>query len=378
MWRILAVSMLAWCASADGVAAEQGSASNSDRISIAVEALQRLRGVDLEANPALKSAVLKLVESTKGTPQFVELIRDFKIQGQEASLLEFAADHPNDAAGVEAIRLVLAGDNQQLVASALSGTNSIHIVQALGNTAEKSAVPFLQPLVSDAKQDLNIRKEAVHALAQTREGATLLVALAKKSELPPDLNETAGNELRSVRWAQIKAEADQVFPSTEARNAQTLPPIPELVKLKGDPARGAEVFRRETVGCYKCHQVNGSGTDFGPNLSEVGTKLAKEAVYEAILDPSAGIAFGYEAWQVSLKNGDEAYGILASETSDEIAIKAQSGIITRYKKAQIDSKVQQKTSIMPTGLAQMMSQQDLVNLVEYLSSLKKTAPTPGS
>jgi putative heme-binding domain-containing protein len=318
------------------------------------------------------------VESTKGTPQFVELIRDFKIQGQEASLLEFAADHPNDAAGVEAIRLVLAGDNQQLVASALSGTNSVHIVQALGNTAEKSAVPFLQPLVSDTKQDLSIRKEVVHALAQTREGATLLVALAKKGELPPALIETAGNELRSVRWAQIKAQADQVFPSPDARNAQTLPPIPELVKLKGDPARGAEVFRRETVGCYKCHQVNGSGTDFGPNLSEVGTKLAKEAIYEAILDPSAGISFGYEAWQVSLKNGDEAYGILASETSDEVAIKGQSGIITRYKKAQIDNKVQQKTSIMPSGLAQMMSQQDLADLVEYLGSLKKTAPTPGS
>ena len=43
------------------------------------------------------------------------------------------------------------------------------------------------------------------------------------------------------------------------------------------------------MGCSKCHQINGTGTDFGPNLSEIGAKLAKKALYETILDPSAGI-----------------------------------------------------------------------------------------
>src|SRR5205823_5507055 len=150
-----------------------------------------------------------------------------------------------------------------------------------------------------------------------------------------------------------------------------LPPVTELVKLKGDPVRGAEVFNREAVGCFKCHQVNGHGTDFGPNLSEIGTKLAKEALYEAILDPSAGIAFGYEAWQIELKNGDEAYGLISSETEDEITVKAVGGVTTHYKKSDVVNRTKQKLSIMPAGLQQNMSIQEIVDLVEYLATLKK-------
>ncbi len=144
--------------------------------------------------------------------------------------------------------------------------------------------------------------------------------------------------------------------------------------MKGDPAKGAEVYRRESVGCIKCHQVNGAGVDFGPNLSEIGTKLGREALYESILDPSSGISFGYEAWQIELKNGDEAYGLIVSDTADELAVKTPGGIVTRYKKSDIAKREQQKLSIMPAGLQQTMSTQDLVDLVDYLSSLKKAAP----
>ena len=139
----------------------------------------------------------------------------------------------------------------------------------------------------------------------------------------------------------------------------------------GDAKRGAEVFRRDAVGCSKCHQVNGEGIDFGPNLSEIGTKLGKDALYEAILDPSAGISFGFEAWQIELKSGDEAYGLMVSDTADEIAVKTQGGIVTRYKKSDVAKREQQKLSIMPAGLQQTLSTADLVDLVEYLSSLKK-------
>src|SRR5438094_8446468 len=145
------------------------------------------------------------------------------------------------------------------------------------------------------------------------------------------------------------------------------------MKLKGDPDRGAEVFRRDTVGCIKCHQVKREGVDFGPNLSEIGTKLGKDALYESILDPSAGISFGYEAWQLEMKNGDEAYGLISSETEDEVVIKAVGGISTHYKKVDIAKRTKQKLSIMPAGLQQNMAAQELVDLVEYLASLKKTS-----
>jgi len=215
-----------------------------------------------------------------------------------------------------------------------------------------------------------LRKQAVRALAQAQEGAAALLKLAKEEKLPQDMKLMAGSELNNVRWAKIKTEAAQLLPLPRGQNSGPVPPISELVKMKGDAAKGAVIYRRDTVGCIKCHQVNGEGVDFGPNLSEIGTKLGKDALYEAILDPSAGVSFGYEAWQIELKNGDEAYGLIVSDTADEIAVKTQGGIVARYKKSDIAKREQQKLSIMPAGLQQTMSTQDLAHLVEYLSSLK--------
>ena len=102
----------------------------------------------------------------------------------------------------------------------------------------------------------------------------------------------------------------------------------------------------------------------------VRTKLGKDALYESIIDPSAGISFDYEAWQVNLKNGDEAFGLIISETADEITVKTQTGIVTSYKKIDIESRQKMTMSIMPAGLQQAMPVSDLVDLVEYLASLR--------
>ena len=100
------------------------------------------------------------------------------------------------------------------------------------------------------------------------------------------------------------------------------------------------------------------------------------SLYEAVLQPSAGISFGYEAWQLTLKNGDEPYGLIASETPTELTLKTIGGAQTKYEKSEISSRVQGKLSIMPAGLQQNMTVGELVDLVEYLSSLKKAAPKP--
>src|SRR5262249_57674921 len=102
-------------------------------------------------------------------------------------------------------------------------------------------------------------------------------------------------------------------------------------------------------GGWKCQEMNGEGVDVGPNVSEIGTKLAREAMYEAILDPSAGIAFGYEAWQLDFKDGGESYGLIVSETPDEVAVKTIGGLVTRYQKDAIAQRTRQKLSIMPAG-----------------------------
>jgi putative heme-binding domain-containing protein len=348
--------------------------SEQEKINTAVEALTRLQNVNLDEKPAIKAAVERVLDKTRGTPNYVKLVRHFGLKDRNAGLLEVAANHPDHETGVEAARLVLASKDLAAIQQTLDTTNAARIVQALGNAKEKQTVALIEPLVNDEKRTVEVRRAAVRALALTQEGASALLALAKTEQLPDNLKLIAASELNAVRWPEIKNEAAKVLPLPAGQNAQPLPPISELVKLKGDAKKGAEIYRRDTVACIKCHQIRTEGTDVGPALTEIGTKLAREALYESILDPSAGISFGFEAWQVELKNGDEAYGLKASETPDEVAIKDTNGIVTRHKRADIASMRQMKTSIMPVGLQQTMTTQDLVDLVEYLASLKKVGP----
>lgn len=367
--------LVGWLAAGRVLGADPASNTpDPGRKAVNLEALSRLKGLDLEANPSVKAVVLKLLDQVQGTPDFVEIVRDFHIRGQTPQLLSIAAKDPAGPTGAEAMRLTLQDPDTNSIRASLEGTNAAQVVEALGNTGQRNIVPLLLPIVTDVSKPLNVRRLTVQALAKVQEGAVELLGLARTQTLPPDLRLLASSELNAVRWEALKKEAAELLPLPKTQSAQPLPPLAELAKRKGNARNGALVFRRESVGCYKCHQIKGEGIDFGPNLSEIGTKLAKDAIYQSILDPSAGISFGYEAWQLDFKNGDDALGLIVSETADELVLKTVGGITTRYKKSDILRRTKQKLSIMPAGLEQTMSTDELVDLVEYLSSLKKPAP----
>jgi putative heme-binding domain-containing protein len=349
---------------------DSGPPEQADRTAIALEALRRLKGSDLEANPTLKALALKVLEQVRGTPAFVEVVGEFDLKDQDPALLEIALTQPDQAAGVEAVKLILRHGAVDLLRNALYGPTAGVAVEVLGHTGDKRIVALLAPLATDETRDLRSRKQVVQALAQVQEGAAALLRLVRQGKLPADLKPTASLELNLARWPAIKTEAAQLLPLPRAGDSAPRRSIPELARMPGDPRRGAEVFSRETTACLKCHRANGQGADFGPDLSGVGAKLAKEALFEAILDPSAGIAFGYEAWQIELRDGDEAYGVLAGETADELTLKTQGGLLRRYRQNDIVKRERQPLSIMPAGLEQAMSAQDLADLVAYLGALR--------
>jgi putative heme-binding domain-containing protein len=136
--------------------------------------------------------------------------------------------------------------------------------------------------------------------------------------------------------------------------------------------KGEIVFA--TVGtCAKCHVVNGQGKDVGPNLSEIGAKLSRPAIYESILFPSAAISHNFAAYTVVLTNGNVATGILISRTPDSIAIKGSDAVTRTYRASEVEEIKEQTVSLMPADLQKAMTADDLVNLVEYLTTLKPHA-----
>ncbi len=345
--------------------------------SVQLEALKRLQGVDLEANPTLKSAVLRILETTRGTPQFVELVEQFKLTGHSEGLLEVALRHPAGEAGVQAIRLILEAGDHALVQSALEGAEprSTACVQVLGNTRLPMVNELVLPLLSRDATGEATRRETIKALAKNESGAQQLLALAKADRLDESLRLTAATALSQVSWPAIRAAAAEVLPLPRAGGDEPLPPISELATRRGDPVNGRRVFFSDTTACQRCHVIHGEGVAVGPDLSLIGDKLGKDALLESILDPNNGIAFGYEAWTVTTTGDEEVYGLIVSETAEEVAVKDLSGIVHRIANSKIADRVPSKFSLMPAGLQATMSVTELVDLVEYMSQLKK-APAP--
>ncbi len=335
------------------------------------EALVRLKGVDLNANPDVSKTLNAALDRAKGTASFIDLVRDFGAPNQGPAILETAVAIASQPAASDAVKLLTKQpDWEQVVNDALASPKASAVVDLLGTTGTSAGISRLASLVSGENQKPEIRQQAIRALARTQSGAAKLIGLAKGQNLPAELAPVAGSALRLVEYTSLKKDIDEHFPAPAALGGKPLPPLAELVKLKGDIDKGRAIFERAEISCVMCHRVGNKGADFGPALSEIGSKSPKEQIYENIVNPSSGLSMGFETTQLALKDGGLGLGIVRSETGEELVLALPGGASNKFDKKQIAKREKLTTSMMPSGLNQALTQDDLVNLVEYLSSLK--------
>ena len=339
---------------------------------ITSEALARIKSLDLKANPQQAAAVNKLLDQARNSPMYVEMVGKFNIVDRYGSLLAIAQNQPNDQLGIDAMKLLLERD-AKLALPGLKHENVnavLATVQAMGNAAHVNANPLLLPIVLDAKADLEVRRQATRALGKTKPGAQELLKLKQSNQLAKELDIAAGSVLLTSSAKDIRAAAEKLFPQPTTKDKKPLPAIGDLVKKGGNAANGKNVFLKAGT-CAKCHTVNGEGKNVGPDLSEIGKKLAKEAIYEAILYPSASILHNYETYVIETKKGTTANGLLVSKTPEEISIKDAESIVRTFKTVEVESVARSPISLMPADLHQAMTTQELVDVVEYLLTLRE-------
>ena len=348
---------------------ELATAGSAD--SIIREALVRLKGIDISANPEVAKTLATALDRAKGTASFIDLVRDFGAANQGPALLETALAISNQPAAADAVKLLVKQPNwEQLVNDALATPKAGAALDLLGSTGTPEGLHRLSSIVRTENLKPEIRQQAVRALARTQAGAERIIALAKEQKLPPDLGPIAGSALRLVEYASLKGEIDTLFPAPSGLGGKPLPPIAELAKMKGDVEKGRAVFERAESSCITCHQVGSKGVNFAPALTEIGSKLPKEQIFEAIINPNNALSMGFETTQLALKDGGIGLGIVRSETPGEIVLALPGGASNKFDKKQIAKREKLTTSLMPSGLNQALSQDDIVNLVEYLFSLK--------
>ena len=347
------------------------------------EALVRLKGTEAISNPAVVTAFESALSKARGTPQFVELVRDFGAKGQGPALLDTAIKFATEPVAADALKVFFTEpDWQEQLYAALATEKATPLLNLLGTSAGNRGVKYLlvvvttpvsRPRYPGRPERPDLRAAAVGALARTQAGAETLIEQAKAGLFPEHLKLAAASALALVQYPNLKDAIAQYFPQPNALGGQPLPSIAELAKLSGDPAKGKAIFERAESSCITCHRVGDKGVDFGPALSEIGTKLPKETIFESIINPNAGVSMGFETWQFTLKDGSAALGLIRSETNDEVLVALPGGATNKLTKNQIAKREKLPNSMMPSGLNQALSKDDLVDLVAYLSSLKAAA-----
>jgi putative heme-binding domain-containing protein len=150
-----------------------------------------------------------------------------------------------------------------------------------------------------------------------------------------------------------------------------LPPVEQLVTRTGDAQKGKASF---TTFCLACHKVGNEGADIGPNLTDIAKRIPKAEIFKSILEPSAVITQGFDAYTVKLNSGEVLVGIVPKQDDNEVVLKVPGGATTTYKRADIKTIKKMTTSIMPEGLVDGLGEQGLIDLVAFLAPTQKVAP----
>jgi putative membrane-bound dehydrogenase-like protein len=331
----------------------------------------------LDASAASDAALMRRIDEAAGyvagTPLFVDLVSRFALRHRVAELVELAGradtDEPARAAAADA---ALALGDPATLRTALDTTEpetAARLLTAVGMCRTAAARSLLTTLLADEKAPIDRRAAAVLALGRTQWGAEQLVERARAGGLPGPLAQAAAATLALAPWAEVKQAAAEVLPLPRPKGGGQLPTLNDLARRSGgDAGRGRALFAGAGT-CAKCHVVGGEGKAVGPDLSGIGAKLSRVALYESILAPSAAISHNYETWTAIGTDGRSATGLLVSQTDEEVVIRGADGIDVRLSKADVEELVRQPVSLMPADLATALSVPELADVVAYLETL---------
>ena len=304
------------------------------------------RLVDDSTPPALRAMLLRQVPAThpKLTVDFLAKALNAEDAGLQLEAVRALVEHPNPKRDVPLL-------------AALRSKQAAEPVRAhalLGLTDRPDLADEFIGMMRD--RHIYVRREALRALID-------LKLTEKQREL---VQSTAANT----------SPIDLVERATEGKITRTRPPVKDLdgwlTRLEGasDTQEGARVFFHPKLGgCYKCHAIDGRGQDVGPDLSSIG-RTDRRHLLESILQPSNTVAPNYVAWHLETADGKVRTGMLLHTQLDEYTYLDAQGARFKLKTGDLVEQRPLTVSIMPDGLVDRMTDQEMRDLLAYLQSRK--------
>ncbi len=346
----------------------------------------------------------RLVEALKDRTLNVRLYFAYssalaRLDGQdvsEAKMADYFLERLGDDAAPAAVRVMAlqmvpathAKLTPDLLGRFLAGDDASLRLEAARTLAEHPSpkrVPLLLAAARDGRRGEAVRAQAVVGLAErSGELADELLGLAKgDSAAVRDevLRALAGAKLTPTQRAAVEELAGRA-PGAADLAARVLgkpfakdrPPAADvaawLKRLDGpaDAAAGRRVFAHPRLGlCTRCHRVEGRGQDVGPDLSAVG-RTERRHLLESILQPSNLVAPHYQMWHIETADGKTRTGMLLRTVLDEYTYVDPQGVQFKLNTRDVVDSRPLAKSVMPDGLADLLTDQELRDLLAYLEA----------
>ena len=196
----------------------------------------------------------------------------------------------------------------------------------------------------------NIRQEAIDGLTEDEKTA-LQDVLSRSPQMEEAVIEAASRPFVK-EW-----KVDELLAAVEAENSGR------------NFANGQKMFT--ITGCYKCHRFAGKGGIVGPDLTAVGRRFNAKNMLESVLEPSKVISDQYEATVFVTETGKQIVGRVVNLNQDHLMVSENMlnpGKLTTIQRSQIDEMFTSKTSMMPNGLLNNLSKDEILDLIAYVKS----------
>ncbi|HWB07493.1 MAG TPA: PVC-type heme-binding CxxCH protein, partial [Verrucomicrobiales bacterium] len=202
-----------------------------------------------------------------------------------------------------------------------------------------------------------IRDRAVDALIKRPERTgELLTAMEAGIIQRRDLSLMQSVALRQHTDAKIQERAVKLIgAAANARRDEVVRRFLPALELRGDRPRGKAVFQQR---CQTCHRFGPEGFAVGPDLAGARSG-GREKFLVNILDPNREVPPNYFGYTVSTKEGETSAGLIVNESAGSITIRQPLGIEVVIQRSQIATMQAQKISLMPEGLEEGMTNQDM-------------------
>jgi putative heme-binding domain-containing protein len=314
--------------------------------------------------PAVRHGALELLK-VAGLPAAARA--DEALARAVATATDRSADPARRADAIDLLalrpdRLTAIGDRlRSIVDSAEPDNVRAAAARALGQVGGDDVSAFL--LSKWRTFTPEVRHAAADALLRDPAPTRSLLSAVKRGVVQPwTLDFGEKRRLLMHRDSAIRDEARAILEEKSGEREGVLKRFDRALDLAGDVARGEQAFKRV---CEKCHRINGSGADVGPDLGTVRNRPASLLLADILL-PSRSIAAGYEAYVVERISGGIESGVLRAQSPDAIVLRREEGKETIIPRQDIKQMTLLALSLMPADLDAQLDPQQMADLMAFI------------